>query len=75
MSHLQEALASVTRIVEKDGRDWSADRHDAFIYGVFYGAREGGDAVVRKAAQRHSWDQDFLDRLETLSVAVRKAAS
>ena len=34
---LVEALHSARRIVSADPRDWGANRHDAFLYGVFRG--------------------------------------
>ncbi len=68
---LAEALTSVQRIVKADPRDWSANRHDAFIYGVFrgFGGPDGSVAEADVAAQ-HGWDADFLTRLHRLHSAV-----
>ena len=69
---LAEALTSVRRIVTADPRDWAANRHDAFIYGVFHGF-EGTDGSPEEAevAAQHGWDQDFLSRLHRLHSAVQ----
>ncbi len=67
---LVDALVSVRRIVTADPRDWSADRHDAFIHGVFRGWGERETEV----AARHSWDPAFVARLHRLHDAVARAA-
>jgi len=67
---LTDALNSVRRIVTADPRDWSADRHDAFIYGVFRGWGEQQPEV----AARYGWDAAFVSRLARLHEAVTRAA-
>lgn len=67
---LKEALTSVQRIVNADPRDWGADRHDAFLYGLFHGWDPAGEPTV---ADRHGWDADFLSRLHRLHDAVATA--
>jgi hypothetical protein len=69
MSDLVEALTSLQQICRHDPRDWAADRHDAFIYGVCV----GWDPVA-PVARRHSWDSAFVARLDRLHDAVRAAA-
>jgi hypothetical protein len=66
---LDEALRSVQRLIARDSRDWSADRHDAFLYGVFV----GWGAEQERVAGRHAWDEDFVARLDRLHGGVRRA--
>ena len=68
---LAEALTSVRRIVTADPRDWTADRHDAFIYAIFRGfdGVDGTPAETDVAAQ-HGWNEEFLARLHRLHSAV-----
>ena len=66
---LVQALISVRRIVTADPRDWAADRHDAFIHGVFRGWADREAEV----AARHSWDEAFVARLRRLHDAVARA--
>jgi hypothetical protein len=68
MSDLSEALTSLRRICIHDSRDWSADRHDAFIYGVCVGWEPVDDV-----AGRHDWDDGFVARLDRLRGAVTEA--
>jgi ribosomal 50S subunit-associated protein YjgA (DUF615 family) len=70
---LVDALNSARRIVSADRRDWGANRHDAFLYGVFRGWDEA--AVEAEVAARHSWDGDFVSRMHRLQSAVQKALS
>jgi hypothetical protein len=65
---LAEALTSVGRIVGADPRDWTANRHDAFIYGVFRGWPDAAEEQV--VATKHGWDADFVARLHRLRKAV-----
>ena len=68
-SDLTEALNSVRRIVSADPRDWTANRHDAFIYGLFQGWEDPD--TERAVADKHRWDDAFLERLRRLRAAVR----
>jgi hypothetical protein len=70
-SDLTEALTSVKRIVSADPRDWTADRHDAFIYGVFRGWDDPNEE--KAVADKHAWNAEFLTRLHRLQVAVANA--
>jgi hypothetical protein len=65
---LAAALSSVRRIVDADPRDWTANRHDAFIYGVFRGWADPQEG--QQVAARHGWDDAFVARLHRLSAAV-----
>ena len=65
---LAAALTSVRRIVDADPRDWTANRHDAFIYGVFRGWSDRHDEQL--VAVKHGWDAAFVTRLHRLSTAV-----
>ncbi len=65
---LAAALTSVRRIVDADPRDWTANRHDAFIYGVFRGWSNEHDE--QQVADRHGWDEGFVTRLHRLAGAV-----
>jgi hypothetical protein len=77
---LVAAMQSVHRLVMKDPRDWSADRHDAFLYGVFAGwdcalNHDHTDACTARAdrvAERHQWDDAFVSRLRRLRAAVHR---
>jgi ribosomal 50S subunit-associated protein YjgA (DUF615 family) len=70
---LVDAVRSARRIVSADPRDWGANRHDAFLYGVFRG---WDDEVTQSAvAARHGWDAEFVARLHRLQSAVAKALS
>jgi hypothetical protein len=66
MSDLADALTSLQRICQRDPRDWSADRHDAFIYGVCVGWQP-----VAQVADAHGWDASFVTRLGRLHTAVQ----
>lgn len=68
---LIEALISVRRIVTADPRDWTVNRHDAFIYGVFRGWDDS--AAELGVAAKHGWNADFLARLHLLQAAVSTA--
>lgn len=68
---LVEAIDSVRRIVSGDPRDWGANRHDAFLYGVFRGWDDAADEA--SAVARHGWNQEFVARLHRLQEAVSKA--
>ena len=70
---LVEALNSARRIVSADPRDWGANRHDAFLYGVFRGWDDA--AAESEVAARHGWDEEFLARLHRLQSAVDNALS
>ena len=68
---LVDAVNSVRRIVSADPRDWGANRHDAFLYGVFRGWDDPADEAA--VAARHGWNEEFLSRLHRLHAAVAKA--
>jgi hypothetical protein len=68
---LAEALTSAYRIVSADPRDWTANRHDAFLYGLFRGWDD--PASEHEVAKKHGWDQDFLARLHRLHAAIESA--
>jgi hypothetical protein len=68
---LTEALTSAYRIVTADPRDWTANRHDAFLYGLFRGWDD--PAAEAAVAAKHGWDDQFLERLHRLHSAVEEA--
>jgi hypothetical protein len=68
---LAEALTSAYRIVTADPRDWTANRHDAFLYGLFRGWDD--PAAEAAVAEKHGWDDQFLQRLHRLHSAVEQA--
>ena len=68
---LTEALTSAYRIVTADPRDWTANRHDAFLYGLFRGWDD--PAAEADVAAKHGWDEQFLERLHRLHSAVVEA--
>jgi len=68
---LVDALNSARRIVTADPRDWTANRHDAFLFGVFRGWDDA--AAEAEVAARHSWDGEFVARLHRLRAAVDAA--
>jgi hypothetical protein len=70
---LAEALMSARRIVTADPRDWTENRHDAFLYGMFRGWDD--PATAAEVAARHSWDEQFVARLNRLRAAVDSALS
>jgi ribosomal 50S subunit-associated protein YjgA (DUF615 family) len=70
---LVEAISSARRIVSADPRDWGANRHDAFLYGVFRGWDD--EAAESAVAAQHGWDAEFVARLHRLQSAVAKALS
>jgi hypothetical protein len=72
-SDLAEALTSVRRIVGADPRDWTVNRHDAFIYGLFQGWDD--PEAERSVAAKHGWNEEFLARLHRLQAAVSAALS
>ena len=79
---LVEALDSARRIMLGDSRDWAADRHDAFLFGVFRGwdcevahAHGPGCPSIEAVAARHAWDAAFVRRLRRLRGAVRDAVA
>lgn len=71
ITDLAEALTSAYRIVSADPRDWTANRHDAFLYALFRGFDDA--ATERKVAARHGWDDGFVERLHRLHAAVDTA--
>ncbi len=68
---LLEALRSARLIVTRDPRDWSANRHDAFLYGLFRGWDD--PAVEQEVASRHQWDEAFVTRLHRLAAGISGA--
>jgi hypothetical protein len=70
---LVDAVRSARRIVSADPRDWGANRHDAFLYGVFRGWDDA--AAESQVAARHGWDEEFVARMHRLQSAVAKALS
>jgi hypothetical protein len=68
---LIEAVSSVRRIVSADPRDWGANRHDAFLYGVFRGWDDAADEAA--VAAQHGWNEEFVARLHRLQAAVSTA--
>jgi hypothetical protein len=67
---LAEALKSARLIVSRDPRDWSVNRHDAFLFGMFRGWDDPADE--RAAADRHGWDDAFVERLHRLAAGVTR---
>jgi hypothetical protein len=65
---LIEALTSAYRIVSADPRDWTANRHDAFLYGLFRGWDDV--SVEAEVAAKHGWDEAFVSRLHRLHEAI-----
>ena len=79
---LREALHSAERIMRGDRRDWAADRHDAFLFGLFSGwdcelehAHDAHCPAMTSVAQAHGWDEEFVARLRRLRGAVRAVMS
>jgi hypothetical protein len=79
---LQEALSSAERIMRGDRRDWTANRHDAFLFGLFYGwdceqdhTHDSTCPEMASVAQAHGWDENFVARLRRLRRGVRAATS
>lgn len=77
---LREALYSAERIMRGDQRDWSANRHDAFLFGLFRGwdcetdhAHDARCPQMARVALAHGWDDDFVARLRRLRKSVRGA--
>jgi hypothetical protein len=75
---LREALDSAERIMRGERRDWAANRHDAFLYGLFRGwdceldhAHDAQCPLMAPVAQAHGWDDDFVARLRRLRRGVR----
>ena len=78
---LVEALHSAARIMRGDRRDWSANRHDAFLFGLFQGWDCELDHVhdaqcpdMARVAGAHGWDDAFVARLRRLRQGVRSAS-
>lgn len=65
---LAEALMSARLVVTRDPRDWTANRHDAFLFGMFRGWDD--PAAQAEVAARHHWDEQFVARLNRLRAAV-----
>lgn len=70
---LVDALNSARRIVTADPRDWTANRHDAFLYGMFRGWDDAAEEAL--VAARHGWNEQFVERLHRLRSAVDAALS
>ena len=75
---LREALYSAERIMRGDPRDWAANRHDAFLYGLFQGwdceedhAHDARCPDMTSVAQAHGWDDASVARLRRLRQGVR----
>jgi hypothetical protein len=57
-----------------DPRDWSADRRDAWLYGVLVGWETGPDdpnSGVDERAERRGWDETAVATLRRLGRAVQ----
>jgi hypothetical protein len=65
---LLEALRSARLVVTRDPRDWTANRHDAFLYGIFRGW-DDADAE-RAVAEKHAWDDAFVARMHRLAAGI-----
>jgi hypothetical protein len=65
---LLEALRSARLVVTRDPRDWTANRHDAFLYGMFRGWDD--PAAERAVADKHQWDEAFVARMHRLAAGV-----
>jgi hypothetical protein len=79
---LREALDSAARIMRGDRRDWAANRHDAFLFGLFRGwdcevehAHDAQCPDMAAVAQAHGWDDGFVARLRRLRKGVRDVTS
>lgn len=79
---LREALHSAERIMLGDRRDWAANRHDAFLFGLFRGwdceldhTHDAQCPDMATVAQAHGWDDNFVARLRRLRRGVRAASS
>lgn len=79
---LREALDSAERIMRGDRRDWSANRHDAFLFGLFRGwdceldhAHDEHCPDMATVAEVHGWDEAFVARLRRLRGGVRAVTS
>jgi hypothetical protein len=79
---LREALSSAERIMRGDPRDWAANRHDAFLFGLFRGwdcenehEHDAQCPQMASVALAHGWDDDFVARLRRLRKGVRAASS
>jgi hypothetical protein len=79
---LQEALSSAERIMRGDRRDWAANRHDAFLFGLFFGwdceqdhTHDATCPEMATVAQAHGWDENFVARLRRLRRGVRERTS
>jgi hypothetical protein len=79
---LREALDSAERIMRGDRRDWAANRHDAFLYGLFRGwdcevdhPHDAQCPDMTSVAQAHGWDDAFVTRLRRLRKGVRSVST
>lgn len=66
---VSSAIHDVRNHMRVDSRDWAADRHDAYLYGVLigWGCQEqhdhdhdddcGGDAALLEVASKHRWNE------------------
>jgi hypothetical protein len=62
----ENPLESVERALAFATKDWSADRRDAWIYGIALG---WDDESMAEMAARHNWNADAVSRLRQLHAA------
>lgn len=84
MSNLGKALESMHDVIVFDARDWSLDRHDAWLYAILVGweqedtddptdIREPG--VLEQVAARHGWSAATIARIRRMRAAVKAATA
>ena len=59
-------LVSMAHCMAVHSRDWGLDHRDAWLYGIVCG---WGDAL-QGVAERHSWDEATVERLQRLRAAT-----
>ncbi|MDX3455075.1 hypothetical protein PV396_24560 [Streptomyces sp. ME02-8801-2C] len=77
---VRDALGSLRRTMAHDPRDWGQDKRDAWLWGIVCGweceEQHDHDVVcdrdnpLRRAAARHRWPNEDVDRLKTYRRAV-----
>ena len=80
MPALNEGLARACGMMATDSRDWSANRHDAWLYGLFCGwdCEEphehddtcGGLEAMDEVATHWGWTPDDVARLRRYREAI-----
>ncbi|MDX3125368.1 hypothetical protein [Streptomyces scabiei] len=74
VSRVLTAVYNYMRISVGDTRDWTADRHDAYLWAVLVGF---DDDILEEVAAKHRWNEHrvkYIDEMRTLLAPIAPIA-